>query len=85
MVVQLLHSLTADLRVQVSALTPVDPVSNTSVTLLTAPVVPANAAALPADQLPFAQVHFRLARSVAPFSTWCMWLGRRLAVTEPCC
>ena len=41
---------------QVDALTPVDPVSNTSVTLLTAPVVPANAAALPVDQLPFAQV-----------------------------
>ena len=50
------HRLCSAACCQVDALTPVDPVSNTSVTLLTAPVVPANAAALPVDQLPFAQV-----------------------------
>ena len=77
-----MHSSQGVFRVlcpQVSALGPVAPGTHSSATLLTGDVVPANAAALPIDQVPFADVR-------TPYT--CFWpscsVGRKKWVCAGC-
>jgi hypothetical protein len=53
---------------QVAALSPIAPGTRKSATLLVGNVVPANAAALPIDQVPFADVRSALPPHMPPSS-----------------